>query len=76
MDDLTKISRLELAIRSESVALRKIGGVANVRGATALDDYLQKADTASKLRFANILIDAPGDVEFGAAKAEGLRAVI
>jgi hypothetical protein len=58
MDDLEKISKVEYALRSERDRLRKEGGPDNIKGANALNTYLQNADTASKLRFADILIGA------------------
>ncbi len=61
MNDLEKISRLELALRLEREALRKAGGPENIKAANAVNTYLQSADTESKLRFANILLDAPSD---------------
>lgn len=61
MNDFEKIGRLELALRTERDTLRKAGGPDNMKGANALNTYLQNADTASKLRFANILLESPGE---------------
>lgn len=56
MNDLEKVSKLELALRTERDRLRGIPGPENMKGANALNTYLQTADTDSKLRFANILL--------------------
>lgn len=62
MNEYEKISRLEMALRVERDELRRQGGPENMKGANAINTYLQNADTASKLRFANILLDAaPSD---------------
>jgi hypothetical protein len=63
MNDFEKVGRLEVALRTERDRLRKAGGPANVRGSRALDEYLQQADMDSKLRFANILLDAQDRAE-------------
>lgn len=59
MQDLEKVSRLELALRTERDELRKTPGIENMKAANALNTYLQTADTDSKLRFANILLGEP-----------------
>ena len=56
MNDLEKVSKLELALRTERDRLRSTPGPENMKGANALNTYLQTADTDSKLRFANILL--------------------
>lgn len=56
MNDLEKVSKLELALRTERDHLRSTPGPENMKGANALNTYLQTADTDSKLRFANILL--------------------
>lgn len=57
MDDLTKISRLEFALRTERDNLRKMGGPANIRAANSLNDIVQNADCETKLRLANLIIE-------------------
>lgn len=59
MNDLEKISRLELALQTERDELRKTPGPEYIRAANAINTYLQHADTDSKLRFANILLGEP-----------------
>lgn len=59
MNDLEKISRLELALRTERDELRKTPGPEYIKAANAINTYLQHADTDSKLRFANILLGEP-----------------
>jgi len=71
MTDLEKISRVELALRTERDRLRGQGGPENIRGANAINTYLQNADTDSKLRFANILLDG----EDRTNNRKGIRAV-
>lgn len=61
MNDLEKISRLELALRTERDELRKTPGPEYIRAANAINTYLQHADTDSKLRFANILLGEPAN---------------
>lgn len=56
MTDHEKVARLETALRTERDTLRKQGGPENIKGANAVNTYLQNADTESKLRFANILL--------------------
>lgn len=63
LSDFDKIGRLEKALRTERDLLRKIGGPENVRGSNAIATYLSMADTDSKLRFANILLNDISDEE-------------
>lgn len=58
LTDFEKVGRVELALRNERDHLRKTGGPENIRGANAINTYLQEADAESKLRFANILLQA------------------
>lgn len=73
MNDYEKVSRLEVALRTERDRLRTVPGPDNVKAANAINTYLQTADTDSKLRFANILLGEPAN-QFEADE-RGLRAV-
>lgn len=56
MNDIQKVGRVELALRTEALTLRESGGPGNIQASKAIDDYLSKAGIESKLRFGNILL--------------------
>lgn len=69
LSDFEKVGRVELALRTERDRLRKDGGPENITAANAINTYLQKADTQSKLLFANILLNGVSDDEIVALRS-------